>query len=214
MNRTVVLDPPGGLADFIARAQARLAAAPGLADAGERGDHDLTPQFRPPPGASARAAAVLVPVIARPEPTLLFTQRAAHLPHHPGQISFPGGKIEPTDSGPLAAALREAQEEVGLAPSLVRPMGYLDPYLSRTGFRIVPVVGLIDPDLTLALNPDEVDEAFEVPLAFLMSPDNHQRQQREAEGLLRTFHAMTYGRHHIWGVTAGILRNLYERIYG
>ncbi|MFK8250547.1 CoA pyrophosphatase [Ancylobacter terrae] len=202
------------LADFLARARQRLARAPAVEVADERGDHDLTPQFRPAPGKPARAAAVLVPVIARPAPTLLFTQRAAHLPHHPGQISFPGGKVEPFDDGPLATALREAEEEVGLDAGLVRPLGYLDAYLSRTGFRIVPVVGLVEPRFGLTLNPDEVDEAFEVPLDFLMSPANHERHQREAEGTMRIFHAMTWQNRHIWGVTGGILRNLHERVYG
>jgi 8-oxo-dGTP pyrophosphatase MutT (NUDIX family) len=144
---------------------------------------------------------------------VLLTLRSAHLSSHAAQISFPGGKIDPQDAGPLDAALREAEEEVGLSRALVSPLGYLDAYLSRTGFRIVPVVGIVQPEFALTLNPGEVDEAFEVPLDFLMSPDNHRRESREWLGLMRTFHAMTYEKRRIWGITAGILRSLYERVY-
>jgi 8-oxo-dGTP pyrophosphatase MutT (NUDIX family) len=205
---------PLALDDFVARARARLLHAPDLDGEAPRGDHELTPEFRPlVDGRPVRAAAVLIPVIARAQPSVLLTLRSPHLPSHAGQIAFPGGKIDPADAGPLDAALREAEEEVGLARSLVSPLGYLDPYLSRTGFRIVPVVGLVRPEFGLTLNPGEVDEAFEVPLDFLMSPANHQRHTREAEGLARTFHAMAYEKRFIWGVTAGILRSLYERVY-
>ncbi|WP_029352536.1 CoA pyrophosphatase [Bosea sp. 117] len=203
------------LGDFLARAHARLNPQPDLDGEPPRGDHELTPQFRAlVDGRPVRAAAVLIPVVARPEPTVLLTLRSNHLPNHAGQIAFPGGKIEAEDAGPLAAALREAEEEIGLARDLVSPLGYLDAYLSRTGFRIVPVVGMVRPEFGLTLNPGEVDEAFEVPLDFLMTPANHQRHSREAEGLVRTFHAMAYEKRFIWGVTAGILRNLYERMYG
>lgn len=206
---------PPLLDDFLARARTRLLAEPDLTGDPPRGDHELTPEFRALVDAlPLRAAAVLVPIIARPQPSVLLTLRSAHLNSHPGQIAFPGGRIDPEDSGPLDAALREATEEVGLARELVTPLGFLDPYLTRTGFRIVPVVGVVRPEFGLTLNPDEVDEAFEVPLDFLMSPGNHLRESRESQGLLRTFHAMTYERRRIWGVTAGILRSLYERVYG
>ena len=202
------------LEDFLARARTRLLAQPDLTGEPLRGDHELTPEFRAVVAAlPVRAAAVLIPVIAREQPSVLLTLRSAHLPNHAGQIAFPGGKIDPHDAGPLDAALREAQEEVGLDRALVSPLGYLDPYLSRTGFRIVPVVGLVQPDFGLTLNPGEVDEAFEVPLGFLMSPANHMRESREWLGLMRTFHAMTYEKRRIWGITAGILRSLYERVY-
>ncbi|MCS0501455.1 CoA pyrophosphatase [Ancylobacter sp. GSK1Z-4-2] len=208
-------DAPLPLADFLARARTRLLPEPDLDGDPARGDHELTPHFRALLNAvPMRAAAVLIPVVARRQPSILLTLRSAHLNNHPGQIAFPGGRIDPQDAGPLDAALREAEEEVGLARDRVTPLGYLDPYLTRTGFRIVPVVGVVRPDFGLTLNPDEVDEAFEVPLDFLMSPDNHQRETRESQGLLRTFHAMTYDRRRIWGVTAGILRSLYERVYG
>lgn len=206
--------PALSLDDFLARARARLLREPDLTGEAPRGDHELTPEYRALVDAlPVRAAAVLIPVIARERPSVLLTLRSAHLPSHAGQISFPGGKIDPDDAGPLDAALREAEEEVGLSRTLVSPLGYLDAYLSRTGFRIVPVVGIVRPEFGLTLNPGEVDEAFEVPLDFLMSPDNHQRESREWLGLMRTFHAMTYEKRRIWGITAGILRSLYERIY-
>ncbi|MCK0196658.1 CoA pyrophosphatase [Ancylobacter sp. 6x-1] len=203
------------LADFVERARRRLFHAAPVTGEAARGDHDLTPQFRGMVDPSRmRDAAVLVPVMARPEPTVLLTLRSAHLSSHAGQIAFPGGKIEPFDEGPAGAALREAQEEVGLDPARVTPLGYLDAYLTRTAFRIVPVVALVDAAAELTINRDEVDEAFEVPLGFLMAPGNHQRHSRQSDGLTRMFHAMAYEDRFIWGVTAGILRNLYERIYG
>ncbi|MPT24068.1 MAG: CoA pyrophosphatase [Starkeya sp.] len=205
---------PLDLGDFLARARARLLAVPDLDGGPVRGDHELTPEFRALVDARpVRGAAVLVPIIARERPTVLLTLRSAHLSSHAAQIAVPGGKIDPEDDGPLGAALREAQEEVGLAPDLVDPLGYLDPYLARTGYRIVPVVGLVQPDFGLTLNPGEVDESFEVPLDFLMNDGNHQRESREWLGMVRTFHAMTYEKRRIWGITAGILRSLYERIY-
>lgn len=208
---------PAGLADFLARARTRLNREPG-GDA-RRGDHDLTPELKALlDGRPLREAAVLVPVIARPEPTVLLTLRSNHLPNHAGQIAFPGGKVDPTDADALETALREAEEEVGLARAAVRPLGYLDTYLTRTAFRIVPVVALVEPgdaaELALTLNPGEVDEAFEVPLGFLMDVANHERHTRVAEGMTRHFHAMAYEGRFIWGVTAGILRNMYERMYG
>ena len=202
------------LADFVERARGLLHATPDLVGEPPHGDHDLMPEFRKLVDAlPIRHAAVLIPIIARPVPSILLTVRSAHLPNHPGQIAFPGGKVDPDDADALDTALREAEEEVGLARHFVSPLGYLDAYLTRTGFRIIPVVGLVQPDFGLALNPGEVDEVFEVPLDFMMSPDNHEHQSREAEGHRRIFYAMTYEQRLVWGVTAGILRNLYERMY-
>jgi 8-oxo-dGTP pyrophosphatase MutT (NUDIX family) len=162
----------------------------------------------------ARAAAVLVGLIAYPdEIRILLTQRAADLRVHAGQIAFPGGKIEAHDESPLAAALREAREEIGLDARHVEPLGYLEPYFTGTGFRIVPAVVKITPPMALVINPDEVEDYFEVPFAFLMDRANHALHTKEFEGVTRQFYAMPYGRRHIWGVTAGILRNLYERLY-
>ncbi|HZO48324.1 MAG TPA: CoA pyrophosphatase [Xanthobacteraceae bacterium] len=205
--------------DFFSLARARLTldVPAGLTDASitpARGDHDLDPMaaaiaaLRP-----IRLAAVLVPVVARAEPMVLLTQRSAHLKEHAGQISFPGGKIDPGDASPMAAALREADEEIGLAADRIEPIGYLDLYLTTFGFRIVPLVARVAPEFVLTLNPGEVDDAFEVPLAFLMSPENHQRKSRDWNGLTRHFYEMPFGDRYIWGATAGILRSLYERIY-
>jgi 8-oxo-dGTP pyrophosphatase MutT (NUDIX family) len=156
---------------------------------------------------------VLIPVVDHPEPTVLLTLRTSGLSTHAGQIAFPGGRIDPSDVSPLAAALREAEEEIGLEQSVIEPLGYLRPYLSGTGFRIVPTVARIAPGFALRINPKEVEDTFEVPLAFLMGPENHQQHSREWRGMMRTYYAMPFGERYIWGVTAGILRNLYERLY-
>jgi 8-oxo-dGTP pyrophosphatase MutT (NUDIX family) len=159
-----------------------------------------------------RPAAVLIPVVDHPQPTVLLTQRAAHLNDHAGQISFPGGKIDATDASPLDAALREAEEEIGLSREFIDPIGYLDLYATGFGFRILPTVARIRPGFKLRISEAEVDDAFEVPLAFLMDPANHQVHSKEFRGMERSYYAMPFAQHHIWGATAGILRVLYERI--
>ncbi len=206
-------------AEFFARARARLSldVPAGINDPDvipKRGDHDADPvmqkiaQVRP-----IRPAAVLVPVVDHPEPTVLLTQRAQHLPNHPGQISFPGGKIEKSDATPLEAALRETEEEIGLPRKLVEPLGHLDLYMTTLGYRIVPTIARVAPGFKLTLNTSEVDETFEVPLAFLMDPANVVRHSRDWQGMTRHYYAITFDERYIWGVTAGILRNLHERIY-
>jgi 8-oxo-dGTP pyrophosphatase MutT (NUDIX family) len=160
-----------------------------------------------------RPAAVLIAVVDHPEPTVLLTQRSAHLNDHAGQISFPGGKIDPTDTSPLDAALREADEEVGLGREFIDPVGYLDLYGTAFGFRILPTVARVRPGFTLRVSAAEVDDVFEVPLAFLMNPANHQIHSKEFRGIERLYYAMPYEERYIWGATAGILRVLYERIY-
>ena len=162
---------------------------------------------------SLRPAAVLIPVVEREMPTVLLTTRAAHLNEHAGQISFPGGKIEPTDSSPLDAALREADEEIGLKRSFVDPIGYLDVYATGFGFRIMPVLARVKPGFELTVSQDEVDDVFEVPLAFLMDPVNHKLGTKEFRGMQRSFYEMPFEQRYIWGATAGMLRALYERIY-
>jgi 8-oxo-dGTP pyrophosphatase MutT (NUDIX family) len=163
---------------------------------------------RPDP-ALLKPAAVLVPVVARAAaPTMLFTRRAAHLKDHSGQVSFPGGRVHADDASPEATALREAREEIGLDPGRVELLGRMPEYLTRTGFRITPVVGILTPPFELAPDANEVEEIFEVPLAFLLDPANRQRQSREWQGELRWFYAMPYERHYIWGATAAMLVNL------
>jgi 8-oxo-dGTP pyrophosphatase MutT (NUDIX family) len=177
-------------------------------------DWDLNPELKGELAAMAvaRPAAVLVPILRRAELSVLLTQRAHDMPSHPGQISFPGGKLEEGDATPIACALREAKEEIGLPPGNVEPLGFLDSYRTGTGFQISPVVGLVDPNFEAVLDPREVLEIFEVPLAFLMDPANHQRASREWRGRQRFFYAMPYQGRYIWGATAGILKNLYERL--
>jgi 8-oxo-dGTP pyrophosphatase MutT (NUDIX family) len=205
---------------FFERARARLTlhVPPALTDfsaTGARGDLDLNPVLWQQAGVSAtRPAAVLVPVIGRSEPTVLLTLRTAELASHAGQVAFPGGKIDPADESPVAAALREAKEEVGLSPMLVEPIGYLDLYLTFSGFRILPTVARVDPSFSLVLNPREVAETFEVPLAHLMNPDHHQRKSRDWKGLIREYYEIAFENRYIWGITAGILHNLHDRIYG
>ena len=191
-------EPPGFLED-----RARL-----------RGDHSFDP-----PGSTFRStdrpkiAAVLVPIVSRADgPTLLLTERASGLRNHGGQIALPGGRVDPDDASPIAAALREAEEEIGLDRGWCRPLGYLDAYLSGTGYFVLPVVASITPDFELRLNPSEVASAFEVPLSFLLDEENHELHVRELRGRIRQYYAMPFGHRYIWGVTAGILRNMYEKL--
>jgi 8-oxo-dGTP pyrophosphatase MutT (NUDIX family) len=178
-----------------------------------KGDHALD-IVKALPGGEPKAAAVLVPVIAHAdETTVLLTQRATGLRSHSGQIAFPGGRLDEDDATPLAAALREAEEEIGLEAGHVHPLGYLDAYLSGTGYLVTPVVALVAPGAPLSLNPFEVSETFEVPLGFLMDPARHEIHEREWNGRLRRYYAIPFGERYIWGVTAGIIRNLYERLY-
>ncbi len=174
-----------------------------------RGDHDLNPGMVPV--TVLREAAVLVPIVERPEGlTMMLTQRTDHLDHHPGQISFPGGHIEDDDASPEDAALREAEEEVGLERTHVEIIGRLDQYVTRTGFSITPIVGLIDPSHSVSADEFEVADIFEVPLAFLLDANNHRRDSRIYKGTKREFYAMPFGDYYIWGATAGMIRNLYD----
>ncbi|MDB5735305.1 MAG: pyrophosphohydrolase [Alphaproteobacteria bacterium] len=172
-------------------------------------DMDLAAQAVATP---AVRASVLLPIIVRAEPTLLFTRRTATLAKHSGQVSFPGGRSEPHDISPLQTALRETFEETGIAPGFVSVAGYLDRYLTGTGFDIQPVVGLLAPGFALAPDAREVDEIFEVPLAFLLDPANRRRESREIAGRQRRYYAFTYKEHEIWGATAAIIVNLAERM--
>lgn len=205
--------------DFFARARSRLSLrVPAALDdptvEAVRGDLDLEPGLWERAGVKAtKPAAVLIPVIDRADPAVLLTLRT-ELPSHPGQIAFPGGKIDPHDASPVGAALREAEEEIGLGHDLIEPIGYLDLYLTFSGYRILPTLARVSPDYRLTLNEHEVADAFEVPLAFLMDAHNHALHSRDWKGMQRRYYAMPFGDRYIWGVTAGILRNLYERLYG
>lgn len=161
--------------------------------------------------AGHRPAAVLVPLILRDDSVdVLFTRRTDHLHHHPGQISFPGGRVETCDVSPVATALRETSEEIGLGAEHVEHIGNLPDYITGTGFRVTPVVGLVRPPFKLKLDTFEVAEAFEVPLAHFLDPANHLRHSLKVEGRTRHFHAMPYGDYYIWGATAGMLMSLYR----
>lgn len=161
--------------------------------------------------AARRRASVLVPIVTRPEElTVLLTRRTAHLKNHSGQIAFPGGSAEPGDASAADTALRETAEEIGLEPARVELLGQLSDYHTRTGYRVTPVVGLVAVPFELRLDAHEVDEAFEVPLSFLLDPANHRRESREFEGRSRPFYSIPYRDHYIWGATAGMLVNLYR----
>ena len=157
------------------------------------------------------AAAVLVPIIDRPEGlTVLLTQRASHLRHHAGQISFPGGRIEPTDEGPVEAALREAEEEIGLAREHVTPAGYLNPQLVVSGYWVTPVVGFVSATCALTLDAREVESTFEVPLAHILDSANHHPRERSfGTSTIRVFE-IPFGPYKIWGATAAMLMELYR----
>ncbi len=205
-----------------ARARRGLLAAPSPAIFDPRSgralgpsDWDLDPEFKgdlavmEPP----RPAAVLVPIVLRQSPMVMLTERSHDMPSHPGQISFPGGKVEECDTTPVDCALREAREETGLTADFIEPLGYLDSYRTGTGFQITPVVALVRPGFTLILDRREVVEAFEVPLAFLMDEANHKKQSRAWRGRERWFYAMPYEGRYIWGATAGMIKNMHQRLF-
>jgi 8-oxo-dGTP pyrophosphatase MutT (NUDIX family) len=200
-------------AAFAERVHARLQAGRRLQL--EPSDFDLNPDMERSLAdrTGLRPAAVLIPVVARTELTLLLTQRTDTLQHHAGQIAFPGGRIDPGDRDATAAALREAEEEIGLAARHITPLGFLDTYQTGTGFAIAPLIALVEPGFTITPEPGEVADVFEVPLGFLMNPVNHQLRTGVWKGSERRFYAMPYENRYIWGATAGILKNMHERLF-
>ncbi|MDO9414825.1 CoA pyrophosphatase [Pararhizobium sp.] len=181
----------------------------------DHGDFLLNPDAVPYlESLNLRDAAVLVPVIDDGDDArVIFTQRTATLRKHSGQVAFPGGAIDPGDDGPEGAALRETEEEIGIERRFVETVARLPHYMAMSGFRITPVLAVVQPGFTFSLNPDEVDDVFDVPLSFLMDPRNHGRGHAHWQGAERYFYRMPYGERNIWGITAGIVRMLYERLY-
>ena len=202
--------------EVIRSIRTRLTALGSSLEGRDTGDHILNPGMGPYARAKGapKDAAVLIPIIRDSEgPHVVLTQRTPHLSSHAGQIAFPGGKIDREDGSAERAALREAEEEIGLSSSDVQLVGRLSPYLTGSGYRIIPVVAELAERPLLRANPDEVDDIFEVPLPFLMDPANHQTQSLVWNGQRRYFYAMPYGKRHIWGVTAGIIRSLYDTVF-
>jgi 8-oxo-dGTP pyrophosphatase MutT (NUDIX family) len=205
-----VPDRDADMDDLMLRLRTRLKPT-----ASARSDYDLSPHLRPASPVALKPAAVLVPIVLRRQGLmLLLTRRADHLPAHGGQVGFPGGRIEQGDASPVEAALREAEEEIGLERRFIEVVGRLDSYETGTGFRICPIVALVQEGFALTIDKREVAEAFEVPLAFLMDPRNHERHRMLWRGKEREFYAMPYERNYIWGATAGMIVNLYTKLYG
>jgi 8-oxo-dGTP pyrophosphatase MutT (NUDIX family) len=182
-----------------------------LRSPGELPEDAGVPRYVHPPERVPVPAAVLVPVVNQPDgPTVLFTQRTAHLNDHAGQISFPGGRVDDSDPDRAATALRETEEETGLSRTRIEILGRLPDYDILTGFRVTPIVGWVEPPFDLRPDPFEVADVFEVPLAFFLDPANHRRHSDVKNGRLRHYYSMPYGERHIWGATAGMLFTLYQ----
>ena len=181
--------------------------------AGESSDFDLNPGIHLPAGRKLRPAAVLVPIWLRPSgPRLILTKRSSHLKHHPGQIAFPGGKVDATDASAEAAALREASEEIGLPPESVQIVGMLPAHETVTSFSMTPVLGLVRDDFTPTPEAGEVEEGFSVPLSHVLNPGNYAIERRRWLGQWRRYYAVPYGPYYIWGATARILCGLAQRV--
>jgi 8-oxo-dGTP pyrophosphatase MutT (NUDIX family) len=217
LSADLASDPSAAALRALARGKLRPSLS--LADlerAAPSGVSDHVPGARGPELAALtplRPAAVLLPIVDRLDGlSVLLTLRASDLRAHSGQVAFPGGKIDAGET-PREAALREAREEIGLEERFVEPLGWLDPYFTGTGFRVAPLVALVNPPFALKINKLEVDEVFETPFAFLMDAANHRLEEREWQGRRRKYYAMPHEGRYIWGATAGILRNLYEKLF-
>jgi 8-oxo-dGTP pyrophosphatase MutT (NUDIX family) len=192
----------------LAQVERALAEAPGGTS-----DFELNPDWRPVAQTRLLPASVLVPLIERGAGlAVILTRRAARLKHHPGQVAFPGGRQEPGDATPADAALREAEEEIGLTPGQVRVLGTFDVHETVTSFTVTPFVGLVDPGFRPRPDPAEVEEVFEVPLGFLLDPANLQVHRRTWNGAWRRYYAIPYGPHYVWGATARMLKTLGDRM--
>lgn len=200
------------LDDVRTRASSRLKFDPGDHD----GDYSRNPEYYEYVVTNAtKPAAVLIPFVERHGEThVILTKRTEKLKSHSGQVAFPGGRIDPGDTSPEIAALRESDEEIGLKNEHVQLIGRMPDYFTGSGYKIVPVLGIADSNVRLRANPDEVDYIFEVPLSFLMNPENHREGSRMFRGSRRYYLEMPFGEHYIWGVTAGIIRVIYDRLYG
>jgi 8-oxo-dGTP pyrophosphatase MutT (NUDIX family) len=200
--------------DFEQRAAARLLPLDATFTEFDRTDFDLNPGFRFPAEPPYKRAAVLVGLVPREDDFgVLLTLRPETMARHAGQVAFPGGRIDDADASPLAAALREAHEEVGVDPAGARMIGQNEPYLTSTGYIVSPFVAVLPADFTPTPDPREVADVFETPLSFLMNPANHQRHERMFMGALRAYYAMPHNDRYIWGATAGMIKALYDRIY-
>ena len=207
-------DHPFDEDDFLDRLTRRLDPVGGPDAPPTRTDYDLNPAFKPKAAPQLKQAAVLVGLTrSRTGLSVVLTTRTQDMPTHAGQISFPGGKLQASDTGPEAAALRESQEEVGLPPEAVTLFGRSPTYQTVTGYFVTPVVGLIDGVFEPRPDPREVADVFTTPISFLMNPANHERHERTWNGLSRAYYAMPYEGRYIWGATAGMLKALYERLY-
>lgn len=200
-----------GSEDFLRRISTRLIEPEETRDLPVTGDFGTATAANK----TLRDAGVLICVVDRDDDDLniILTERPKSMPTHPGQVALPGGKVDRTDAGPVAAAIREAEEEIGLNPDDVEIVGKSDLYLTRTGFSITPVIGLVPNDFVANPDPHEVDDVFETPLSFLMNPDNHIKKSALWQGSQRHYLEMPHNGRHIWGVTAGVIHALYERLY-
>lgn len=200
-------------ADFEERVRTRLAPLSRLDDGADRNDVNLGADPGQP-ASNFTAAAVLAPIVRRPSGfTMLLTQRTNDMPTHAGQVAFPGGRMQPEDDGPIATALRETLEETGLGREFITPVGGFGAFRTGTDYRIIPVVAFVEPGFTLAPDPREVALVFETPVSFLMDAANHELHAREWKGVRREYYAMPWNDQYIWGVTAGMIRALYQRLY-
>ncbi|HEY3636720.1 MAG TPA: CoA pyrophosphatase [Rhizomicrobium sp.] len=202
----IARDGAGALRPLLLAEPSALPLSPGPSD------YDLNPDLKRAVPHELVPSAVLIPIVRRADPTVLFTRRTETLARHAGQVSFPGGRLETDDASLVFTALRETQEETGIDPALVTVAGFLDPYETGTGFAILPVIGVLEEGFGLSPNVKEVAEIFEVPLAFLLDPANCKRETTEWRGSERAFYAFHYKQHHIWGATAAIIVSLRDRL--